>query len=73
MDIARWCIAYSASPCNTGMIMTLLNKCRSIGSSPLANGAGPLTVGGVASGNFFSGTLQDVRIYSAALSDRYNT
>ena len=45
-------------------------QCRSIGSSQLANGPGQLTVGGVAAGSFFSGTLQDVRIYSAALSDR---
>ena len=55
---------------NTGII-NYYYECRSIGSSPLANGAGQLTVGGVASGDFFSGSLQDVRIYSAALSDRY--
>ena len=47
-----------------------LLKFRSIGSGLVADGTGQLMVGGMASGNFFSGTLQDVRIYSTALSDR---
>ena len=38
--------------------------------STVSDGIGELTVGGLRSGSFYSGLLQDVRIYSNTLSER---
>lgn len=44
---------------------------RTLLSSELGDEPGELTVGGQATGNFYTGTLQDVRIYTELLQPRY--
>lgn len=44
--------------------------CRTLLSSELGDEDGVLTVGGQASSNFYTGTLQDVRIYQGILQLR---
>lgn len=44
--------------------------CRTLLSPELGDEPGELTVGGQATGNFYTGTLQDVRIYQGILQLR---
>ena len=44
---------------------------RTLEEASVSDGAGELTVGGLSGGEYYTGQLQDVRIYPSMLTARY--
>jgi hypothetical protein len=64
------CIAYNVTVTHMATASTVCMNYRTLLSSELGDEEGELTVGGQATSNSFTGTLQDVRIYLGILQLR---
>ena len=53
------------------IVTVFLLSFRLLGFAELADGSGVLTVGGLSASDFYTGTLQDVRVYAGPLTERF--